>query len=392
MPVDPHGKSSDELMQIGYGSYLVNAASDCAGCHSTPAGFLAGGSRFALDPNGHVVYARNLTPDPMTGMQLTESQFVEALRTGRDFHPDSAGMMVVMPWLFFRWAGDGDLRAIYAYLRAIPPASNAVPPDTKADLGLPPMIPFSGTYDEGDVARVLPPDNGSLLPNLARGSAIQPLAEPGDVGDRKLFERGSYLANSLSTCGECHTQGVPGAPLGRDNMLKLVTANYLTGGNVFLVPPPLQPMIHQNRTVAANLRGADFGFFHEEDVDYGLFARIIDTQSHADENPPRPLGFPMPAGSYRNLVDEDLRAIYSYASHLTPAHDSDVPRQDYARWCAADTDCKTGETCHMAAEPVGNECVGRSCEVDTDCEACQTCSAKTCAAPAPDSACVLSGG
>lgn len=114
VPIDTRGKSSDRIVQVGYGSYLVNAASDCAGCHSTPAGFLAGGNPFALDRNGHVVFARNLTPDPMTGMHLTEDQFVEALRTGRDFHPRSAGMMVVMPWLFFRWASDGDLRAIYA--------------------------------------------------------------------------------------------------------------------------------------------------------------------------------------------------------------------------------------------------------------------------------------
>jgi len=181
--VDTRGKSSDEIVRIGYGSYLVNAASDCAGCHSSAAGFLAGGSPFALDRNGHVVFARNLTPDPMTGMHLTEDQFVEALRTGRDFHPGSAGMMVVMPWLFFRWAGDGDLRAIYAYLRAIPPASNAVPPDAKAGLGLPPAIPFSGTYDEGDVARV----RSSGLPAGAPAGARGHSARGGGLA--RLFQR-----------------------------------------------------------------------------------------------------------------------------------------------------------------------------------------------------------
>ena len=392
VPIDTHGKSNDEIVQIGYGSYLVNASSACGGCHSGPAGFLAGGSPFAIDHDGHFVFGRNLTPDPTTGMKLTEDQFVETLRTGRDFNPGSAGMLVVMPWLFFRWASDGDLRAIYAYLRAIPPASNAVPPDHKLGLGLPPAISFSGTYDEGDVARVLPPDDGSLGPNLERGRAIQPLAEPCGVGNRARFERGSYLANSLGTCAECHTQGLPGAPLGRDHALRLVTAHYLTGGTVFVVPPPLQPVIHQNRTMAANLRGAEHGFFHEPGVNYHLFAQIIDTQSHVDEDPPRPLGFPMPASSFRNLVDEDLRAIFSYMTYLTPALVSDVPRQDYARWCGGDADCEAGETCHVAADPtIGNECVGRACEIDADCDTCQTCSARSCAAPAPDSACVLSG-
>lgn len=393
VPIDTRGKSNDEIVQIGYGSYLVNATADCAGCHSSPAGFLAGGNRFALDRNGHVVFSRNLTPNPKTGLQLTRRQFVEALRTGRDFHRGSAGMLVVMPWLFYRWASDGDLRAIYAYLRAIPPARNVVPPDHKAGLGLPAEIPFTGIYNEGDVPRPLPPDDGSLMPNYRRGRAIQPLAEPRTLGHRRRFERGSYLANSLSTCGECHTQGVPGAPLGRDNALKLVTAHYLTGGNVFIAPPALQPVVHQNREMAANLRGAEFGFFHEPDVDFALFDEIIETESHVDENPPRPLGFAMPASSFRLLVDEDLRAIFTYMRHVTPAHTSDLPRQDYARWCAADADCEPDETCHMDPDPtVGNECVGRACMVDADCDTCQTCDAGACVAPAPDSACLPSGG
>jgi mono/diheme cytochrome c family protein len=392
VPIDTGGKSRTEIIEIGYGSYLVNATADCAGCHSTPAGFLAGGGSFALDRNGHVVFSRNLTPDPTTGSRLTRKQFLQAMRTGRDFHPGSAGMLQVMPWLFYRWASDGDLRAIYAYLRAIPPVTNAVPPDVKAGLGLPPAIPFSGIYDEGDVARVLPPDDGSLMPNLQRGRAIQPLAQPRALRNRRQYERGSYLVNSLSTCGECHTQGLPGAPPGRDHDLKLVTAHYLTGGNVFLVPPALQPTLHQNRTMSANLRGAEFGFFHEPDVDYRVFAEIIDTQSHADENPPRPLGFPMPAGAFRNLVDDDLRSIFTYSAHVTPAHVSDLPRQDYARWCASNADCQPGETCHMAADPtVGNECVGRACTADADCDTCQTCNAAVCTAPTSDSACLLSG-
>jgi len=389
VPLDTRGKSRDEIVQIGYGSYLVNATADCATCHSSAAGFLAGGNPFPLDRKGHVVYSRNLTPDPTTGMRLTKEQFVESMRTGRDFHPGSAGILVVMPWLFYRWASDGDLRAIYAYLRAIPPVKNLVPPDVKAGLGLPQAIPFTGIYDEGDVPRVLPPDDGSLMPNLERGRAIQPLAEPRDLDNRKLFERGSYLANSLSTCGECHTQGVPGAPPGRDNNLKLVTTHYLTGGSVFIVPPALQPMLHQNRTMAANLRGAKFGYFHAFGVNYPFFALIIRTQIAWNKFPPRPIGFPMPADKFRYLVGEDLRAIFTYGTHVTPAHISDLPRQNYARWCATNHDCKEDETCHKSADPtVGNECVGQECRVDADCDACQTCNARVCVAPEPNSACL----
>jgi hypothetical protein len=142
--------------------------------------------------------------------------------------------------------------------------------------------------------------------------------------------------------------------------------------------------------MAANLRGAEFGFFHEPGVTYPLFAEIIHTESHVDENPPRPLGFPMPADKFRLLVDEDLRAIFTYMRHVTPAHASDLPRQDYARWCASAADCEPDETCHMAPDPVGNECVGRTCAVDTDCDACQTCNADACVAPTSASACLRS--
>jgi len=389
-PVALAGASDEQATRVAYGSYLVNAASDCASCHSSPAGFLAGGNPFPVDHAGHVVYSRNLTPDAKTGMQLTEEQFVTAIRTGTDFHQGAAGILVVMPWPAYRWASDGDLRAIYAYLRAIPAAQNAVPADNKAGLGLPPAIPFTGVYTDGEVQRPLPPDDGSLGPNYARGLAIQPLGEECEHGDEHQFARGSYLANSLSECSECHTQGEPGAPPGRTRMLTLMTQNYMTGGNVFTVPPPLRPMLHEQRSTSANLTGAMNGFFHEEGVDYGLFAAIIRTQSHVDENPPRPLAWPMPADKFKNQLDDDLHSIFTYGVHVPPNHTSDVERQDWARWCAADSDCNAGETCHIDADPsVGNECVGKACSADIDCETCQTCTAGACTAPTADSACIM---
>ena len=81
--IDVSTMSRHDRTRVGLGSYLVNAASDCAGCHSSQAGFLAGGNPFPLDPD-HVVWSRNLTPDPETGMQLTLDEFKESIRTGRD--------------------------------------------------------------------------------------------------------------------------------------------------------------------------------------------------------------------------------------------------------------------------------------------------------------------
>ena len=82
----------------------MNAVADCIGCHSGSGpqgqplflagnvdfpigGFDAGGTPCAIGTAGCIdshVFTRNLTPDATTGLKLSEAQFVEALRTGRD--------------------------------------------------------------------------------------------------------------------------------------------------------------------------------------------------------------------------------------------------------------------------------------------------------------------
>jgi mono/diheme cytochrome c family protein len=74
-----------------------------------------------------VSYAANLTPDVNTGLGIwTEEMFVKAIRTGKHFGV-SRPIQPPMPWATFRNASDEDLKAIYAYLRSIPPAKNLVP-------------------------------------------------------------------------------------------------------------------------------------------------------------------------------------------------------------------------------------------------------------------------
>jgi hypothetical protein len=149
---------------VGYGSYLVNAAGDCNGCHSAgpqteyapggnpffsqaakvnPATYLGGGRDFGAfpDPNGpfpHIV-SRNLTPDasgmPEGGNSL--QQFMAIIRTGIDMdhvHPTCTGtpdgkcipapfngsLLQIMPWPNISNMSDSDLLAIYTYLSAIP--------------------------------------------------------------------------------------------------------------------------------------------------------------------------------------------------------------------------------------------------------------------------------
>ena len=373
------GLTRRQMLRVGLGSYIVNGTADCNGCHGSAAGFLAGGNPFFLDRAGHVVWSRNLTPDANTGLTLTEDQFVQTIRTGKD-HLDQSRMLVVMPWLIYRWMSDEDLKAVYAYLRAVPPVQNAVPPDNKSDLPLPPAVPFPGKYTDGEIDRPLPHEARSFSPR--RGLAIAPRAHPEDLEDDELrsYALGSYIANSMTACNECHTNP-------DRTPSKINTAAYLSGGTVFGVPPPLQPVLHQVRAMSANLVGEQYGFFNEPEDSYDRFRTIIQTRSHADETPPRPLGFPMVliAGNLSKVLDDDLRAIYDYVKGVpSVTGTADQPRQDYARYCQSSTDCNAGESC------ASNECVGKACAVDIDCDTCQTCAGGACAAPATNSACLAS--
>jgi mono/diheme cytochrome c family protein len=74
-----------------------------------------------------VSFTANLTPDPETGLgKWTEDDFVQTLRTGRHM---GRGRQILppMPWFNYGKGTDEDLKAIWAYLRSIPPIRNKVP-------------------------------------------------------------------------------------------------------------------------------------------------------------------------------------------------------------------------------------------------------------------------
>jgi len=79
-----------------------------------------------------VSYASNLTPEPNTGLGIwTEDLFVKALRTGRHWG-QARPILPPMPWQNYARMTDDDLKAIYAYLRTIPPVVNTVPESVPA--------------------------------------------------------------------------------------------------------------------------------------------------------------------------------------------------------------------------------------------------------------------
>jgi len=85
-------------------------------------------------------YPANLTPDSTSGIGAwTETQFMDAIRNGKHMG-NGRPIMPPMPWEFIGQMTDDDLKAIYAFLRSLPPIKNVVhapfsPDEVKAMAG-----------------------------------------------------------------------------------------------------------------------------------------------------------------------------------------------------------------------------------------------------------------
>src|SRR5262249_20698335 len=123
------------------GAYLAKSGT-CFLCHvqMRPDGayadgtFGAGGMRVDISYLG-TVFTRNLTPDATTGLGArTAADCRTALRTGRT-REGRALSALDMPWTILAGLTDGDMDAIFAYLRTLPPVRNFVPPPEGAPIG-----------------------------------------------------------------------------------------------------------------------------------------------------------------------------------------------------------------------------------------------------------------
>jgi len=98
----PRGVTSE------YGGYLATIGG-CKSCHLAD---LNGGV-----PMEGAILSANLTP---TGIgKWTEADFVKAMRNG--IRPDGRVLSAVMPWPYMRHMTDDELRALWTYLRSLPP-------------------------------------------------------------------------------------------------------------------------------------------------------------------------------------------------------------------------------------------------------------------------------
>lgn len=120
---------------VAYGQYLVGIGA-CNDCHTFEAGVLAGGQPFMVGTA--IEMSKNLTPEPTTGLgAYDEATFVMRFKGYEKLEPMllTPGMFnkVVMPWEAFSHLSEEDLKAIYAYLRTLPPVVNVdepLPPPT----------------------------------------------------------------------------------------------------------------------------------------------------------------------------------------------------------------------------------------------------------------------
>lgn len=128
---------------VEWGKYLTSHASTCMDCHS-PVNFDNGqfykdssltGGNFPFGKAGvgqsvdqpTFAYGPNLTPDPETGIGTwTEEQFLMAVRVG--MRPDSTVLTTHMPYAYLGMWPEEDLRAVYLFLKSVPPVRKQVPP------------------------------------------------------------------------------------------------------------------------------------------------------------------------------------------------------------------------------------------------------------------------
>jgi mono/diheme cytochrome c family protein len=115
--------------KVARGRYLATVAG-CGDCH-TPGGMfgapdttrLLAGSELGWKGPWGISFAKNLTPDPETGIgSWTEEQIVTAIQAGH--RPDGSPIMPPMPWPDFATFTPEDASAVAAFLRSIPPVKH----------------------------------------------------------------------------------------------------------------------------------------------------------------------------------------------------------------------------------------------------------------------------
>ncbi|MET4387337.1 mono/diheme cytochrome c family protein [Bradyrhizobium sp. F1.4.3] len=169
----------DSYVDVVRGKALATAG-DCVACHTAKGGAPFAGGLALQTPFGAIMTA-NVTPDNATGIgSWSADDFARAMHEGR--RPAGTYLYPAFPYPYYTKVTRGDLDAIYAYLRTLPPVENHVNRNT---LPLPFNIRMSMV---GWNMLFFTP--GEFKPNPKRSDE---------------FNRGAYLVEGLGHCGACHT-------------------------------------------------------------------------------------------------------------------------------------------------------------------------------------------
>jgi mono/diheme cytochrome c family protein len=254
------------------GRYIVEGPAHCFQCHSEvdwknpgaqPARGKKGGGTIFPEAGMEWLVAPNISPDVETGAgSWTDEQFARAIREG--IGHDGRRLFPMMPYMNFQSMSDEDLASVVVYVRSIQPVRNVVPKTT-----LPEVV------------------KGSLPPH-------QPVTAPvpgPDMSDP--VARGKYLVN-LGNCMACHTPMKQGQPI----------AQLAFGGGMRFTGP-------WGELTSANITPDASGISY---YDEAMFVKTLRTGQVGA----RKLNSIMPWGYFRNMTDDDLKAIFAYLRTVTP--------------------------------------------------------------------------
>lgn len=272
----PDLHASTDSGVIARGKYLAFGPAHCSGCHSPGSNQekinhgeqlpLIGGLDFKL-PIG-TIYSKNITPDDETGIgKLPDSVIARSLRYG--VARDGRALFDFMP---FHNLSDEDLVAVISFLRSQQPVRNNVPDN---------HMNFVGKAVRAFLIKPVGPD-GEVVKSVKPDSTA---------------EYGKYLAHYITNCRGCHTNRslMTGAYTGPDfaGGLKFESS---TEKGAYTVTPNLTPDKETGRIT---------GWSEQQFINRFRQQKIIAASD-------------MPWDQFRNMSDDDLKAIYKYLVSLKP--------------------------------------------------------------------------